>query len=344
MFSKSISLIPLEFRFGTPKSEFSDVENPQIYIFTSKFKFFFYTNLDLVLGQRGLALSSTSGGAAGSSKRPQRPQSAQMTNASRNHSPSKHSLAKNNRPATANPSRGHKTKELRLDSSGEYSSNMHSRNNHPHGQHNYHPHAVQGSELSSEDDGHWSPVAASNQFGYGGGFQSVPEQAPMTQPWRPENDLPFGWKVHYVGGNDGTGVPVGTPYYHNQYTNESRWLHPSQGNTKGSSPSAMPPTNVINMQESINRPFSYASEKYANQLAIQVSPAAYHTSGSGIDAMDNTYGQSYGTRVLKQNPKSKERQPLTLDLSRVDDLERGVKNENSDIQEGVYLAPREPPS
>ena len=50
MFSQSISLIPLEFRFGTPKSEFSDVENPQIYIFTSKFQFFFYQNLDFVLG------------------------------------------------------------------------------------------------------------------------------------------------------------------------------------------------------------------------------------------------------------------------------------------------------
>ena len=49
--SKSISLISLEFRFETPKFEFSDVENHRIYIFASKFKFFFCQNLDFVLGR-----------------------------------------------------------------------------------------------------------------------------------------------------------------------------------------------------------------------------------------------------------------------------------------------------
>ena len=36
---KSISLIPFEFRFGTPKFEIAVVENPQIYIFSSKSNF-----------------------------------------------------------------------------------------------------------------------------------------------------------------------------------------------------------------------------------------------------------------------------------------------------------------
>ena len=47
---KSFSSIPLEFRFEAPKFEFSAVENPQIYIFASKFKYFFNQNLDFVLG------------------------------------------------------------------------------------------------------------------------------------------------------------------------------------------------------------------------------------------------------------------------------------------------------
>ena len=49
--SQSISLIPFEFRFEIPKFEFSDVENPKILIFASKFKFFFDQNLDFVLGK-----------------------------------------------------------------------------------------------------------------------------------------------------------------------------------------------------------------------------------------------------------------------------------------------------
>ena len=48
--SKSISLVPLEFRFETPKFEIANIENPQILIFASKFKFFFDQNLDFVLG------------------------------------------------------------------------------------------------------------------------------------------------------------------------------------------------------------------------------------------------------------------------------------------------------
>ena len=48
---KSDFLIPLEYHFETPKFEFNDVENPQIYIFASKFKFFFLDqNLDFELG------------------------------------------------------------------------------------------------------------------------------------------------------------------------------------------------------------------------------------------------------------------------------------------------------
>ena len=48
--SKSVFLIPLESHFETPKFEFSDIENPKILIFASKFKFFFDQNLDFVLG------------------------------------------------------------------------------------------------------------------------------------------------------------------------------------------------------------------------------------------------------------------------------------------------------
>ena len=112
----------------------------------------------------------------------------------------------------------------------------------------------------------------------------------------------------------------------------------NQQGTKGYALLQAPPTNVINMQESINRPFSYAAEKYFNQLAIS------NTSAEGIDALDNEHGRSYGPRVLKQNPKSKERQPLALDMSEMDVMERGAKTENSDVEEGVYLAPKEPPS
>ena len=56
--TKMISPIPLEFRFETPKFEFSDVENPQIDIFAPKIKFFFDQNLDFVLGFiRGILVS-----------------------------------------------------------------------------------------------------------------------------------------------------------------------------------------------------------------------------------------------------------------------------------------------
>ena len=48
-FWKSFSLIPLESHFETIKFEFSDLQNPQIYIFAAKLKFFFYQNLDFVL-------------------------------------------------------------------------------------------------------------------------------------------------------------------------------------------------------------------------------------------------------------------------------------------------------
>ena len=42
----------LEYHFETIKFEISDVENPKIYIFASKFKFFFDQNLDFVLGRK----------------------------------------------------------------------------------------------------------------------------------------------------------------------------------------------------------------------------------------------------------------------------------------------------
>ena len=45
-----ISPIPLESHFETLKFGFSDIENPQILIFASKYQFFFYQNLDFVLG------------------------------------------------------------------------------------------------------------------------------------------------------------------------------------------------------------------------------------------------------------------------------------------------------
>ena len=51
-FSTSTSLVPLGFRFETPKSDFSVVENLQIYPFTSKFKFLFDRNLDFDLGHQ----------------------------------------------------------------------------------------------------------------------------------------------------------------------------------------------------------------------------------------------------------------------------------------------------
>ena len=51
LISKSVFSIPLESPFETPKFEFSDVENPQILIVASKFKFFFYQNLDFLLSE-----------------------------------------------------------------------------------------------------------------------------------------------------------------------------------------------------------------------------------------------------------------------------------------------------
>ena len=42
--------IPLESHFEAQKFDIADVENPKIYIFASKFQFFFYQNLDFVLG------------------------------------------------------------------------------------------------------------------------------------------------------------------------------------------------------------------------------------------------------------------------------------------------------
>ena len=50
---KSFSSIPFEFRFETPQFEIAVVENPEILIFDSKFKFFFDQNLDFVLGTVG---------------------------------------------------------------------------------------------------------------------------------------------------------------------------------------------------------------------------------------------------------------------------------------------------
>ena len=47
---KSVSPFSLESCFETSKLKFSDVENPEILIFASKFKFFFDQNLDFVLG------------------------------------------------------------------------------------------------------------------------------------------------------------------------------------------------------------------------------------------------------------------------------------------------------
>ena len=47
---KSFCLISFESQFETSKFKFSDVENPQIFIFAVKFKFFFDQNLDFVLG------------------------------------------------------------------------------------------------------------------------------------------------------------------------------------------------------------------------------------------------------------------------------------------------------
>ena len=47
---KLISAIPLESHFETQKFEFSDLENPEIYCFAPKFKFFFDQNFDFVLG------------------------------------------------------------------------------------------------------------------------------------------------------------------------------------------------------------------------------------------------------------------------------------------------------
>ena len=52
LISKSIFPIALESHFETQKSEFSDIENPKIYFFTSKSQFFFDQNLDFVLGRR----------------------------------------------------------------------------------------------------------------------------------------------------------------------------------------------------------------------------------------------------------------------------------------------------
>ena len=51
-FSKSVAPIPLESHFENLKFEFGDIENPQILIFASKFKFFFDQNLDFALGRQ----------------------------------------------------------------------------------------------------------------------------------------------------------------------------------------------------------------------------------------------------------------------------------------------------
>ena len=120
-----------------------------------------------------------SGGAAGS-KRPVCLETAHPRN-SRSNAPTK---LQRSRSATTNPSRFKNPAELKLDSSGDFASSP-SRSNY------HHPNFIQGSELSSDDDhgGHWSSIQDSNQFGCN--LKSIPEH---TQ-FRPENDLPFGWKV-----------------------------------------------------------------------------------------------------------------------------------------------------